>query len=122
MIKKFTVCLLAFGVYYSVTLAQQVNMPNFSASALEGKELFQQHCIQCHGETALGTALGPPLLHPFYRPGHHDDDALKRAIKKGVVAHHWQFGPMPAMQAVSDADIPKLVTFIRELQRANGIK
>ncbi len=102
--------------------AQEVNMPKFSAPALIGKQLFQENCSQCHGETALGTEFGPPLLHPFYRPGHHEDAALAKAVKNGVVPHHWQFGPMPIIETVKLEDIPKMVRFIRELQRANGIK
>lgn len=102
--------------------AQEVNMPKFSAPALIGKQLFQENCSQCHGETAMGTEYGPPLLHPFYRPGHHDDGALANAVTNGVVPHHWTFGPMPVIETVRPEDIPQLVMFIRELQRANGIK
>ncbi len=120
--KKLFICGLIYVMNHSSLLAQQAYIPDFSTLALDGKKIFQENCVQCHGETALGTDLGPPLLHPFYRPGHHNDAALRRAIKKGVMPHHWAFGPMPAIETVKDEEIPKLVLFIRELQRANGIK
>lgn len=112
-------CILLIGPR---AVAQEVNLPKFSKTALQGQQLFKENCSQCHGDTALGTDFGPPLLHPFYRPSHHDDEALANAVKNGVVAHHWQFGPMPVIATVKLEDIPKLVHFIRELQRANGIK
>ncbi len=122
MKKRLLFTVLAYFVTCSTALTQQAIMPKFSTQALEGKVVYQQNCVECHGKDVLGTDLGPPLLHPFYRPDHHGDDAIKRAIKKGVMPHHWLFGAMPAIETIKDEDIPKLISFIRELQRANGIK
>jgi hypothetical protein len=43
------------------------------------------------------------------------------AVKNGVRAHHWRFGDMPPVEGVSDEDATKIVAYVRELQRANGI-
>ena len=48
-----------------------LNIPQFSAIALQGREIFNENCAKCHGENAIGTNQGPPLLHNIYNPGHH---------------------------------------------------
>ena len=70
---------------------------------------------------ASGTGLGPPLVHKIYEPGHHQDFTIQSAVRNGVPAHHWQFGNMPPVPTVSDEDVPNIICYIRELQRANGI-
>ncbi len=90
-------------------------------TAAEGEKIFKENCVACHGENALGTEHGPPLLHDYYRPGHHADLALYAAPLYGVEAHHWKFGDMPKIETVSKKDVHKLIIYIRTLQRANGI-
>lgn len=36
-------------------------------------------------------------------------------------AHHWTFGDMPPQTGLTRADVVAIVTYVRELQRANGI-
>ncbi|PHZ83358.1 c-type cytochrome [Paremcibacter congregatus] len=122
MKKIFFLCGMMFLGGAVNTQAQEANIPDFSPEAQQGYALFRENCVKCHGAQALGTGMGPPLLHPFYRPGHHDDVALARALTHGVEPHHWDFGPMPVIDAIRPEDIPKIIAFIRELQRANGIK
>ncbi len=90
-------------------------------AASKGEALFNIHCIGCHGKNALGTGNGPPLLHDYYRPGHHADLAIYAAPTYGVEAHHWKFGDMPKIEAVSKKDVHNLLIYIRTMQRANGI-
>jgi hypothetical protein len=47
--------------------------------------------------------------------------AFVLAAKNGVAAHHWPFGNMPAVEGVTDADVLNIVTYVRALQRENGI-
>jgi mono/diheme cytochrome c family protein len=86
-----------------------------------GKRVFNANCALCHGPNASGTGLGPPLVHKIYEPGHHQDFTIQSAVRNGVPAHHWQFGNMPPVPTVSDEDVPNIICYIRELQRANGI-
>jgi len=37
------------------------------------------------------------------------------------MSHHWQFGHMPPVPGLSQKDVAKIIAFVRELQRANGI-
>jgi mono/diheme cytochrome c family protein len=96
-------------------------MPRLSAAASRGREYFRKKCSSCHNADGSGTRQGPPLIHPYYRPGHHSDMAFFRAAKQGVRAHHWRFGDMPPVSGVNNGQIGEIVAFIREVQRANGI-
>ena len=57
-----------------------------------------------------------------YEPGHHPDAASYRAVNQGVVSHHWSFGNMPPVPGVSQRSVGQIVAYVRELQRANGIR
>ena len=53
----------------------------------EGQKLFTANCAKCHGELADGNVgVGPPLVHQFYRRGHHANIAFYRAAERGVQA------------------------------------
>ena len=98
-----------------------VVVPELSANARAGEQVFSANCVLCHGPNASGTNLGPPLVHKIYEPGHHQDFSFQSAVRNGVPAHHWPYGNMLPVPAVSDEDIPNIICYIRELQRANGI-
>lgn len=86
-----------------------------------GEEAFNANCVTCHGERALGTEQGPPLVHIFYEPNHHADIAFQIAVERGVRAHHWSFGDMPPVAGVSADQIEAITDYIRFLQREAGI-
>ena len=115
----------AAGGYQSVASGSSpspaVVVPSLSDNARAGERTFNANCALCHGPNASGTGLGPPLVHQIYEPGHHQDFTIESAVRNGVPAHHWQFGNMPPVPAVSGEDIPNIICYIRELQRANGI-
>ena len=98
-----------------------VKVPALSASAVQGEKLFEANCSSCHGKNGSGTEQGPPLIHKIYEPNHHGDMSFVLAAKRGVRAHHWSFGNMPAQPQVSENDVLVIVGYVRELQRANGI-
>jgi len=102
-------------------LPLEVAVPELRGPAKRGAELFAESCATCHGENAAGSGQGPPLVHRIYEPGHHADFSFYRAVRQGVRAHHWNFGDMPAVAGVSDAEIDRIVAYVRALQRANGI-
>ena len=101
----------------------EVKVPDLSAAAREGEAIFNANCAACHGRNAAGVdGAGPPLVHIIYEPSHHADLAFQLAVRQGVRQHHWRFGNMPPVEGVSEADVTKIVTYVRELQRANGIE
>lgn len=103
------------------TATVDVRVPTLSASAARGARAFGANCKQCHGPNAAGTDKGPPLVHRIYEPSHHGDAAIRRAVRLGVRPHHWGFGAMPKID-VSDRELDAIIAYIRELQRANGIR
>ena len=92
-----------------------------SEAGLAGQKLFGANCIQCHGENAMGTNQGPPLVHEIYEPGHHGNASFVIAVARGVRAHHWDFGNMPAVEGLSIDEIHQVICYVRELQLANDI-
>lgn len=89
-----------------------------------GDELFhgEATCATCHGADLRGTSMGPPLLDEVYVPSHHPDEAIRRAVRNGVQPHHWDFGPMPPLPHLDDDDIDALIAYVRDTQRAAGIR
>ncbi|MBU2891400.1 c-type cytochrome [Celeribacter halophilus] len=93
-----------------------------SANAQIGKRAFDSVCAACHGENAAGKeGFGPPLVHKIYEPSHHGDLSFLMAAQRGVQAHHWRFGNMPPQEGVTQGDVKAIISYVRELQRANGI-
>lgn len=87
-----------------------------------GESFFREHCTKCHGTHAVGTDSGPALVHPYYRPAHHADQAFVLALRQGVSAHHWRFGDMPPQPQVPDSQVAPIVAYVRWLQQAAGIR
>lgn len=98
-----------------------VRVPEFSPVAERGARAFASNCAQCHGSNAAGTDRGPPLVHRIYEPSHHDDTSIRRAVRLGVRSHHWPYGAMPKV-GVTNREIDEIIRYIREMQRANGIR
>ena len=100
----------------------EVKVPKqFSEVAKEGSIIFERNCMSCHGKYGRGTQKGPPLIHIYYEPNHHSDRSFFLAVKNGVRSHHWRFGNMPPIKGVSREDVEKIIPYIREIQRENGI-
>lgn len=92
-----------------------------SEAARAGEKLFSANCSACHGATANGTNQGPPLVHQIYEPGHHSNASFVIAVARGVRAHHWDFGNMPAVDGLSIDQIHQVICYVRELQLSSGI-
>lgn len=101
---------------------QPIRVPELSAEALAGQRVFDLHCARCHGEHAAGATTGPPLVDRTYQPALHADVAFELAVRRGVPAHHWRFGNMPPQPEVPQAEVAQITRYVRELQKANGIK
>jgi mono/diheme cytochrome c family protein len=86
-----------------------------------GKSLFEENCGSCHGVWGKGTDSGPALMHKFYVPSHHGDQAFYQAGLKGVRSHHWNFGDMPPVPGISSRALDKIVPYIRWLQKETKV-
>ena len=93
-----------------------------SEKAQTGKTIFDAKCAVCHGMNAAGQAeVAPPLVHKIYEPSHHGDESFQRAVALGVRGHHWPFGNMPPVAGLTRAEVAIVVSYVRALQRENGI-
>lgn len=120
--------LMVLTLALAVTAACDSSQPKSAAGGTAvpaelqaGEAKFNAHCAACHGPQATGTQQGPPLVHKIYEPNHHGDAAFLRAAELGVRAHHWEFGNMPKIEAVSSADVEQIIRYVRWLQRQAGI-
>jgi len=118
---------LAFlGVASLMASAQTFQIPTPSPglmpSPATGRVLYQKNCAVCHGVDLKGSDKGPPFLHRVYEPSHHGDIAFQLAAKNGVRAHHWQFGDMKPVPAVTPDEIAHITAYIRAAQRKTGIR
>jgi mono/diheme cytochrome c family protein len=98
-----------------------VKLPDMSPALNVGKTTYDAFCASCHGENTAGTDKGPTFLHKVYHPGHHGDVAFLVAPMKGAKAHHWGFGDMLPVDGVTESHLKKIVTYVRAVQKANGI-
>lgn len=119
--------LLALGLGMGLPAhAQSMQIPKPSEHLMPnpalGKKLFAANCASCHGADLKGTDKGPPLLHKVYEPSHHGDAAFQMAAKYGVRAHHWQFGDMQPVPAVTPDDVAHITAYVRMEQRKVGIR
>lgn len=111
----------SLGLGGATTAPTSFVIPELSAAAQRGQGAFVEHCQTCHGDNGRGTRNGPPLVHKIYEPSHHSDASFVRAVRQGVVAHHWRFGHMPHLPAVANQELSDIIHYVRTLQRANGI-
>ena len=94
---------------------------------LAGKAVYE--CEMREWPTATTPAgrdgMAPPLVpqEKIYEPGIHGERRRIISWRREVAsrAHHWPFGDMPPVEGIEDAQIERIVTYVRELQRANGI-
>ena len=91
-----------------------------SSAPRDGTAVYAQHCASCHGPALEGSSTGPPLLSIVYEPGHHPDESFRSAIRNGVSAHHWDFGPMPIVRGLSDAEVDAVIAHVRSVQESEG--
>lgn len=96
--------------------------PGLMPNAVTGQALYKQNCASCHGADLNGSDKGPPFLHRVYKSSHHADIAFQLAVKNGVRAHHWQFGDMKPVPAVTPDDVAHITAYVRAMQRKAGIQ
>ena len=87
-----------------------------------GEGIYGANCAQCHGNDLTGTDRGPSLLQPLYGPDQLPDAQVANAIRNGVEEELWEFGPMPANGAITDAQVDAILAFIRAEQIGDPAK
>ena len=98
-----------------------VKLPEMTPKLNLAQMSYDAYCASCHGRNAAGTDKGPTFLHRVYHPGHHGDQSFYIAALQGARAHHWKFGDMKPVEGVTEAQLQLIVTYVRALQKANGL-
>ena len=106
-------------VAFMATLANNVDETsiayNPTAELLaEGKVIFVQNCVSCHGPEAQGASIGPNLTDEYWIHKGGIKDIFK-TIKNGVQ----EKGMIPWGQQLSNAQIAAVATFIKSLQESH---
>lgn len=113
-------------VVASVALASACGGGTGSTTAgtpeLNGAALYSANCASCHGADLGGTERGPSHLSIVYEPSHHPDSAFRAAIESGAGQHHWNFGPMPSIDNLTDDEVDVIIAFVRGEQERQGFE
>ena len=114
-------CQATFALSFLVTACADDGSDGSARSASsDGAVLYASDCASCHGNDLRGTDFGPSLLSAVYGPDQLPDDAIQVAIRDGVTAHNWEFGPMPAIGGLDDDENTAIITHIRDVQEPKG--
>lgn len=80
----------------------------------QGRELYQQFCLVCHGAKGQGTTLGPTITSAALTAG--PDADLARVISQGRAANGMpMFG-----RSLEREEIDNIVAYVRTLQNASA--
>jgi cytochrome c553 len=96
-------------------------LPVFSASAADGKEIYEKDCAKCHGadgkgETKMGKKLGAKDYTDAKVQAELKDDAAIKAVKEGYKDKDGKVIMKPA-EGMSDADIKAVVDYMRKFKK-----
>lgn len=88
----------------------------------EGRRLYRETCVMCHGEGGRGTQLGPSLVDATWSRGDGQFEEVIRVVTDGAPATE-EFGvPMPPKGngALTDAQIRAVSAYTWSLSRRAG--
>ena len=112
---------VVFGLPGLAAFDEVSGASGYSLSVDHGLIAFAEECAGCHGRLARGTERGPDLIHPDYGPGARSDAQFRLAVREGMPARRG-YGVMPPAPGVSERRLNRMIAFLRELQRVNGIR
>lgn len=92
-----------------------------SASAADGKELYEKDCAKCHGadgkgQTKMGQKLGAKDYTDAKVQDAIKDDAMAKAVKDGFKDKEGKVLMKPT-EGLSDADIAAVVKYMRSFKK-----
>lgn len=88
----------------------------------QGRSAFERECAACHGPLAAGTESGPNLISVRYGRSEMADDLIYHAVLNGVPRRSAEHPGMPALPHLNQRELDSILSFLREVQRAGGIR
>ena len=116
-----SICLAIATAWASTGPALAAETIEIPFKLARGQMLYEKYCSSCHGLQLDGTDKGPPLVHPYYKPSHHGDEAFYRAALKGTRQHHWNFGDMKPVEGMTSKKMDSLVPYVRYYQQQKNL-
>lgn len=113
-IAAFVIASVIVGAGFSATSLSgfsQESHPARSASAKEGKAIFEKHCIVCHNKKPGNTSpFGPPNLHGIFRAS----SPLKINPSQATVIVTHGKGNMPAFgKVLTSSQIKCVIAYLK---------
>jgi cytochrome c553 len=92
-----------------------------SASAADGKALYEKDCAKCHGadgkgQTKMGQKMGAKDYTDAKVQAEMKDDAAFKAIKEGLKDKEGKVLMKPA-EGTSDEDIKAMIAYMRTFKK-----
>jgi len=78
--------------------------------------MFRARCAHCHGDLAEGTQAGPALTDRDHARDRMSDAAMRTAIRYGIDAPRGGYTPMPGFPGLGEAELTRLIRFLRARQ------
>jgi mono/diheme cytochrome c family protein len=106
--------------YFAIGIAIMATTA-FTASAADGKALYEAQCARCHGKDAKGqTAMGKKMGAKDYTDAKVQealsDEAAFKAIKDGFKDKEGKVLMKPS-EGMSDEDIKSIVAYLRTFKK-----
>lgn len=100
----------ALAVAFALAMPGRARADDAGKSTLDVDQLFGTTCGWCHSDGGRTAGKGPQLMNTA-----RTDDFIRNRIK------HGKQGAMPAFgSALTDADIDKIIVYIRALKPTNS--
>jgi cytochrome c oxidase cbb3-type subunit 2 len=87
---------------------------NDAGAPAQGIRLFQQHCAMCHGATAEGSKVAPPLINGDIKSATPGE--IFWVISNGVLLYG-----MPSWSKLSETQRWQIVAFLKSLNAPQGL-
>lgn len=83
--------------------------PAYAGNPFKGKELYEHHCVNCHGARGESNMIGVPNFSRGESVVNNTDARLLETLRTGK-------GIMPGFQgALKDAEMLDIITYMRTL-------
>ena len=115
-IKLILFCFIVFATLIIVEGCQSEQELNYARYYTNGKQVYEQHCQNCHGAKGEGLArLYPPLTDTSFLKANKSKLAciIRYGMSDTIIVNGVEFsGKMPAESHLPEIDVAAVITYI----------